>query len=1181
MAAWTIALLAFLYVGGLFLIANWGERYSDNTVLRRYGGVIYSLALAVYCTSWTYYGAVGTAVNRGWDYVPIYLGPLLLFLFAQPFLFKLLHVSKKQNVTSIADFISARYGKRKYIAMLATIVCFVVVIPYISLQLKAVASSYYVLLGHDFPLDSGAWWQDGALLSACAMAFFAILFGTRKVHLTEQNRGIITAIAFESFVKLFAFIMLAVTVYVFILDKESSLLQHFIEHTTTPQVQENSTGLVGFITKTILAMSAIFLLPRQFHVAFVENTSHKHLRSARVLFSGYMVLITLVIIPIAVAGTVLYPGVTAQADNFVLLIPVQSDWNLLAALVFIGGFSAATSMIIIATLALSTMMTNDVIIPSLLSSSKQKGMAHDYSLLLLVIRRAMVLVVMGLSYLYYIKFARNYELAETGLLSFALAIQMAPAVVGGLYWRKGNAWGVYTGLILGAILWFYTLMLPQLVNAGVLDSNIMQQGLFGISWLLPQALFGLSLDGLTHGVLISLSFNTLCYIVVSLLTQVNLQDRLQAVAFVKPNLPVDHQDSPARRIRIHNVDLKILLERFVGPHRAAECLNEYARKNYTALSLDDLPSIGLVKHVERELAGVIGNSSASTMVNVVLEGRQLGFEDVVTLFDDTTQAIRFSRKILFSTLEHLSQGVSVVDRELKLVAWNRAYLEMFNYPDGMVRIGRSVADIVRFNAERGLCGPGDPESHVEKRIQHMQNGTPHVFQRVRPDGKVIEIRGNPIPGGGFVTSFTDITDHVKTVQALAEAKQYLEQRVKDRTQTISEINKELLGEVSRRRETEQQLLQAKAEAEAANASKTRFLALASHDILQPLNAARLFTAALGSSDDRQQQKAILLQLDNSLKASEELISTLLEIAKLDDGKLQPDIRPVVVRDLLSQLADEYSLVAAQKGLQLKIRLSDFTVLTDATYLRRILQNMLSNAIKYTVKGRILLACRKRGKQLEVQVWDTGPGIAEQDLKRVFEDFYRIDATAKGQQGVGLGLGVVHRMAKLLGHDVIVRSNLNRGSLFSILLPVTETIVATTAAPVFSVQRPLSGISVVCVDDDAANLSALKTLLQQWQIEQVECFYDENLLLDYVRTQPAPDVILLDYQLGQNLNGLVLFKQVKQYWPDVSGILVSASPEADLPARAKQLGMMFLAKPIKPGALRASLNHIRMLKRTAG
>jgi len=1178
-AAWIVAVLALLYVGGLFLIANWAERHASDQLLRKYGGLIYSLALAVYCTSWTYYGAVGSAISSGWDYVPIYLGPLLVFVFGQRVLRKLLFVAKKHNVTSITDFISARYGKRHAIAALTALLCLIVVVPYIALQLKAVAASYQVLLGQheDTP---GEWWLDSALLSAVTMTVFAILFGTRKVLLTEQNRGVMVAIAFESVIKLTALLTLALAVCWFVLDRPWHVFDDFTRYAATRSAAE-PFSLLAFLTKTLLAMAAIFLLPRQFHVTFVENVSANHLQHAKRWFSGYLLLVTLVVLPIALAGYQLFPTRLEQGDSFVLLLPASQGWESISALVFIGGFSAATSMIIIATLALSTMISNDVVMPTLLRFAPNEQLAQDYSPLILGVRRLMIVVVMALSYGYYSLFARNYELAETGLLAFALIIQLAPAVLGGLYWRHGHALGVYAGIGVGFTLWFFCLMLPQLVSVGVVDPAIMQQGLFGLSWLKPTMLFGLELDALSHGVFWSLGLNLLAYVVMSLLHKADLNDRLQAVAFVKPNLPLDDAKT-ARRSRIYAQDLKTLLERFVGPGRADESIAEFSRRQLQPPALDEAPEPALVRHIERELAGVIGSSSAAAMVNAVLDGRQLAFEDVVTLFDDTRQAIQFSRKILFSTLEHLSQGVSVVDRDLQLVAWNRQYLDMFNYPEGMIRVGRSIADIVRFNAERGLCGEGSAEEHVQKRLQHMQRGTAHVFQRVRPDGSVIEMRGNPIPGGGFVTSFTDITEHVQAVQELAEAKLHLEQRVLERTQQISQINEELRDEIELRRVTEQQLLLAKAEAESANASKTRFLALASHDILQPLNAARLFTAALQEQTEPARQQAMIAQLDNSLKATEELISTLLEIAKLDDGKLEPARQPVELSGLLLQLRDEYSLLAAQKQLQLKVRGSAYLVESNPTYLRRILQNMLSNAIKYTLSGSVLLGCRRQGQHLSIEVWDTGPGIQTQDLPYIFDDFYRVDATSRGESGVGLGLGVVQRMAKSLGHVLHVASTPGKGTVFRLTVPyLGRALLAVHETPHESAppanHSPFADFSICCVDDDLTNLAAIETLLRQWGVGQLHLCHDPQQSIELAMSSRAPDVLILDYQLGQQQNGLELYQQLQSYWPDVPAILVSAAPEPDLPLRAKQAGMIFLAKPIKAAALRAGLNYLRLAK----
>lgn len=1165
MSAWLIALLVLLYVGVIFAVAGWGERLRDDRLFRRHGGLVLSLALAVYCTSWTYYGAVGSGVRHGWDYLAIYIGPVLVFLFAQPFLRKLALVTRRENITSIAHFISARYGKRRNMARLAALTCLVVVVPYIALQLKAVADSYRVLAGAG---GMPTWWHDAALPSAAVIAVFAILFGTRKLRLTEQRRGLLLAIAFESAVKLVALLALAVAALWLLRDQDSSMLQVFARNARDSGSLASPAAVLEMLVKTGLAMAAIVLLPRQFHMAFIENDDPANLQRARFGFIFYMVVVSLVVIPIAVVGMQLFPGQQASADSFVLRIPAESGWHVMSLLVFIGGFSAATSMIIVSTLALSNMLSSDLVMPRLLAGHRRTPGA-DLSRTILLVRRSMIVVVMALAYGYYSALARNYELAETGLLAFSLVIQLAPAVIGGLYWRRGNAWGVYAGLGAGISLWFFALILPQLALLGFSSPA-------SVAWL--SALPGFGPGRLAGGVLLSLGVNTLLYVAVSLRSHVGLTDRLQAAAFVTPALPAAREQL-VRPTRISIADLQQLLERFVGRARAVESLQDYFRQSGYEPDMEDRCPPGLLAHAERELAGVIGAPSALAVISAVLEHRQLGVEDVVTLFDDTSQAIRFSRTILNSTLEHLSMGVSVVDKDMKLVAWNRAYLQLFGYPDGMIHVGKPIADIVRFNAERGLFGPGTIDEHVEKRISHLRNGTAHVFQRIMPDGKVVEMRGNPIPGGGFVTSFNDISEHVNNVIALAEARDSLEVRVQERTQKISEMNMELISEVQRRRETEQQLLQAKAEAEAANASKTRFLALASHDILQPLNAARLFTAALAAATG-ERRGAILAQLDKSLSASEELISTLLEIARLEDGRLKPDLQPVNLKELLSQLADEYELLASQKGLQLWVRLPEYVVRTDPTYLRRILQNLLSNAVKYTPAGKIMLSGSVTGDRLTLEVRDTGPGIAAQDLPHIFEDFYRVQSTASGQQGLGLGLGVVARMARLLGHEIRVESMLGQGTVFTLVLDMVAHpgLAVSAPAPVEVAVRPLPGLSVVCIDDDSTNLAAMEALLEQWQITCSACFQTPEAALEHARNAPAPDLVLVDYQLGRGMDGLELYSQLRERWPTVDGILVSAAAEADLGTRAKARGMLFLPKPLKPAALRASLNHLRNQRR---
>jgi len=1178
MTTWAAAVTALTFVGGLFVIASWGERPAGNRFIHRHGKIIYSLALAVYCTSWTYYGAVGTAVTEGWDYIPIYLGPALIFLFAQPFLRKLLHIVNKHNITSIADFIAARYGKRRNLALVVTLLCMLVVVPYIALQLKAASNSYKVL--RELNAVNSVWhpWlEDSALPIAIAMAFFSLLFGTRNVQLTKQNNGIILAVAFESIVKILVLVILSSTIYFVFLRETGSVWALFYEHAAELYQSSPDSGWAPLVTKTLLSMAAIFLLPRQFHVAFTANTSSEQLGASRYLFTFYLFLVTVVVIPIAVAGITLFPELHSEADSLVLLIPAKSNWDLLTIFVFIGGFSASTSMIIIATIALSNMVSNDIVLPILLDRRKGTANDLDYRRLLLPIRRFTTLSVMLLSWLYYVIFARDYDLAQTGLLTFALISQLVPAVVGGLYWRHGNVWGVYSGLFFGVSLWFYTLMVPQLVQVNLLDGEILLNGPFGYGWFHPQALFGIELDSLSHGVLFSLVANMVAYIGVSLATTVPLQDRLQAAAYTKPSLPAAVIPDQHHQLSNLQPDLFALLQRFIGDSHAHQSLNQFVQKETYMRETDrTIKNTQLIRHVERELAGVIGAPSASTMINAVIDGKRFNVEDVVTMFDDTTRAIQFSRKILISTLEHLNQGVSVIDNSLNLVAWNRAYLEMFDFPSGLIHVGRPIVDILRFNAKRGFYGQGDPDVHVRRRMEHISLNRPHSYTSFRPDGSVLDIRGNPIPGGGFVTSFTDISKYTHALEELAEAKNSLEKRVEERTRTISRINRKLVEEVKLHELTENELSKAKAEAESANASKTRFLALASHDILQPLNAARLFAEALSNEQDMKKEIRIqtLHRLDSALSATEELISTLLEIANLDENKIKPSIGYVDLDELMSSLADEYRVVAQQKKLELRVVGNpSLTVLSDTTYLRRILQNLISNAVKYTISGHILLSWRKRGNQdVLIQVWDTGPGIPKKEHKRIFDDFYRLNSDIIGQPGIGLGLAVVKRMARMLALPLEIRSRLGHGTVFSIRVALTSPKAQSALLPTINQGQALEHLEIVCIDDDEANILALESLLNRWGIGKIMSFNNGKSALDYARQNNQPDAVIIDFHLNTSENGLEVYQHLKEFWPQQPGILVSAASITDLDKMANALGLHYLPKPIKPAALRAYLTQ---------
>ena len=554
-----------------------------------------------------------------------------------------------------------------------------------------------------------------------------------------------------------------------------------------------------------------------------------------------------------------------------------------------------------------------------------------------------------------------------------------------------------------------------------------------------------------------------------------------------------------------------------------------------------------------------------------MRDKQLNLEEVVHFFDDTTQALQTQQSILFSSLENLAQGISVVDKELKLVAWNARYLDLFEYPEGMVKPGQPIATLIRYNAERGECGPGDIDELVSKRLRHMQMGSPHRFIRRRADGRVIEMIGNPLPSGGFVTSFTDITEHVETQQALEDANIDLEHRVDTRTQEIREINQELTAEIDRRREVEHQLKKAKAEAEAANASKTRFLALASHDILQPLNAARLYLSAINETELSERNVGLVGKLDTALGSTEYLLSTLLSIAKMDQGALQPQFRHVQLGSILSPLVQEYAVLSEQRKLTFNAFFKDRPVYTDPTYLRRIVQNFLSNAIKYTQTGKVLLGVRKRGDYLQIAVWDTGPGIAAQQQHKVFDAFYRIQN--QNVEGVGLGLSVAQRMSEQLGCELQIASVEGRGSCFSVTVPLGNINQIVNKPEYQTDETPTAELTLLVVDDDKDNLSAVAALLEKWNCYAVTC-QNYQSAVDYASNHPAVDGLLLDYQLGDG-DGLALAHELRHVWQkdDLPGALVTAMRDDTVKHAARQAKLHFLPKPVKPAALKALLKHI--------
>jgi Na+/proline symporter/signal transduction histidine kinase len=1100
----------------------------------------------------------------GWDFLPIYLGPIVVFVLFAELLRRLVRISKRHNITSIADFVGARYGRHQPIAMLITIVAVIGVLPYIALQLKAIEFGFTVLAVPLSPSNGGVF--DSGLLLAVTLAAFAILFGTREVLSTENHHGMVLAVAFESVIKLIAFVAVGLYAVYMLRDGFVDAYSHAMQ---LPQVRDtvaDPSWQAGFIAQTLLAGVAIFCLPRQFQVVVVENTAIRDLDTARWVFPVYLGIICLLVMPIAEVGLVKLAGTGTPADTFMVSLPLAEGQSTLALAAYLGGFSAATSMVIVETIAISTMVCNELVMPLLLRFGRIRHVpGQDVGRVLRLIRRTAIVGTMALAYVYYRLFTGPGTLTQIGLLSFAAVAQFAPSIIGGVYWRAGRYPGVIAGLVVGTVTWAYTLLLPELLAThGAHD--FVAAGPLGIAWLSPHRLFGFAdLDPMAHGAFWSLGLNTLAYVGVSLLSKTSLHDRLHATRFLgqAAQAPLVRAAEPPSVATV--ADLRELLQCFVGAVHAAHLIDAYvASGGKLSGSAHERADPSLVRVVERGLAGALGASSARLVMASMLRGRDMQLEEVVRLLDETSHEIHFNRELLRAALEHLAQGVSVVDAELRLVAWNRRYIELFDYPPGLVVVGRPIDALMRYNAKRGLLPSDDVEQAIRRRLDFMRAGSAYTHERALPDGTVLEIRGNPMPGGGFVSTYSDVTQRRRSQRALEEANELLEARVSARTRELTELNAALA--------------EAKSDAERANFSKTRFLAAASHDLTQPITAARLFVTSLDSASLPGPAATLIRSAENALTTAESLLAGLLDISRLDAGAEEVRLEHFEIRALLEPLVGEFRLLAREKGLQLRYAPSSAIVHTDARLLRRILQNFLSNAVRYTRYGTVLTGSRRTGSALRIEVWDSGPGIPLSRRHEIFEEFRRIDMpNGESHRGLGLGLAIAQRTAKLLGCELTLRSWPGHGSVFAIGVPFGERArIASAGTPRASDPDAVRGAVVMCIENETGVLTGIRALLSRWGCEVIAARTREAAL-DAIHLGASVDLLLVDYHLDGNVTGVELARELcAKLGGDVPCIIMTADQTQQSKRDAASHGFQMLHKPLKPAALRAMLNRMLAL-----
>lgn len=1095
---WVVAAAGLAWLALMFGTALYGERHP--AVLARHWRHVYALSLAVHCTSWTFYGTVTQAARYGWPLPPTFLGAILFYALAVAFMVRLVRLARETNATSLADLIATRLGKDAWLAALVTLVAALGLIPYIALQLKAIAMSFATLTaGNENAAAAAPPWRDSALYVALAMAVFAMLFGTRRANAAEHNRGLVLAMAFESLFKLAAMLALGAFVW-FGLDIDWQA--------TAAPAPAAPAG--GFAPLVLLGALAMFVLPHQFHVGVVECRDGRDVGTARWLFPLYLVLIALPGLPLARAGTALL-GERVPSDMYALALPVAQGHAGVGLFAFLGGLSAATGMVVVSTLTLSLMIGNHWFAPGLLRGAWSRARGGDRSGELLTLRRGGILVIMLLAWGYNRMIGGADALADVGAVSFSALGTLAPAL-GFAVWRPQTPpRAAIAGVVAAFFVWAWAMLLPMLTGAPWVREA---------TWYSPAGLFGLTgWSPLGRAVGASLFAG----IVVT----------FAAAAW--------RSEAPRRSGR--SLDRQALREaalRFLGRAQVDALL---------AAAPESGPVPAAVEaQVERELSAVLGSASARLLLNAARsESREL--DTVAAIVGEASADLRFNQRVLEAALRNMSQGISVIDREQRLVAWNPRYAQLFGFPGELLQVGRPIADLTRWALAR-MPHRGSDEAALERRLAFMRAGTAHLTERVFADGSIVEIRGNPMPGGGFVATYTDVTASRHAARELQRANETLEQRVAERTALL---------------ET------AKREAEHANDAKGRFLTAIGHDLLQPLHAAQLFTDALSRQVGEAGPRGSVEQIRGALDSTTDLLTGLLDMSRLEAGGLVPEPRDFPLAEVLEPLASEFRALAGERGLRFGYRPTRAWTHSDPQLLRRILQNFLANAVRYTPRGAIVLGVRRAGGRLHIEVHDSGPGIDAAEQQVIFEEFRRGEHGSG--QGLGLGLSIADRIAHLLQAPLSLRSRVGHGSVFAVELATVASPQAS-APPSLASRAARSGVAgrrVLAVDNDATALDALRQLLEGWGCD-VAIARDEGDSAQALRHAPA-DLWLFDYHLDHGDTGVALWQRLSQRFGERPCLILSADQTGSVRAAVREAELPLLAKPLRPLALKSVLDRL--------
>ena len=1111
------------YLGLLVFAGWWSNRRGDWGNARR--AIVYGLSLATLSTAWTFFGAVGDASEGSWMFFANAFGPILAATLGYPAWIKIVRLAKLENSGSIADFMAARFGKSRAVGVTVALVASLASLPYMALQILVLKEVWEFAIGvSDF----------GDLQTFVLMAILiglAIGFGARQPSLTHQNRGFVAMIALESLVKIAA-ILSAAALCLYLMNRENIGIGAAVAELPTPR---NIVEL-PFVTLLILCTITAFTLPRQFHLSFVTVEKVDDARRGVWLFPAYFALWAFATLVIAnsIKGGLLVPDVPRNLQT--LAIPLEHGMLLGTFVIFLGGLSAGAAMVVVELTAISAMVSNEIVLPTVTAFGRHAKGAAGAGSRVLRVRRASIIGLGLLAWLFYLMIESGGTPTQLGVIALAASAQLLPGLMAGIYWERAHATGVLGGIAAGMAVWALFVLLPVLSYAP--GDEVLAMGS-----LWPTGI-GASLELI---ILASIAVNAIVLVTLSVVAAPQLIDTMQAQKFVR----VDQQDvvGQAKEINATVGDLQALLAQFVGAGEARKALlNFHAGTGHASYDEKAAVTPAMAIMAEHVLAGAIGTTSARSVVAIALAVGNQDRESVRQLLDEAGQAVTFSRDLLQMTLDGLEHAVGVVDSDLRLVTWNRNFLKLLGISQEDVFVGLSVLSMP---SGKGVEGRSASVRDELAGKAAFVRGRRHFNDEFRPDGgRVLQFIGAPIADENYLMTVVDMTEVREAERVLALGKEELELRVEERTRELTAVNKEL--------ELANSL------AERVTRAQRQFVAAASHDLVQPLHAARIFIGnVLAERSDDPEIGPVLNRADDAIEGAHRMLRALLNLSQLELGAITPQRRSVDVSALLSSLAIEFESQAKAKGLSLVCLPTTAWMETDRDLLRSVLQNLIVNAIRYTQRGRVVLAARHAGNDIRLEVRDSGIGMDPDRVSAAFGEFARLSDGRRMAEGSGLGLAIVARIAQVLDHAVAVRSYPERGSVFSVTVPR-----ARPGRPRRQISRTaidLRGLKVLCVDDEEDILIGTEALISHWGGTVATAPDAESAL----ELGGEWDVVLADFSLGYGMNGAELLAALNARTRFQA--LVTATTEEE---RLVELpgNITILSKPVSPLALQEYLSR---------